>query len=128
MAEKFIFYRNTKSRDDDEHEENVMEKADEEKELISYAEFLADVEGFGEITKDLGYGEDLPVQDDWSVSFHKSTYGGLPCRIFCHTECDFIFLRAEDSRMLHEHHAQDIDPVQWQRATGYGKHNKPSPR
>ena len=67
------------------------------KELIEYEDFVQDLEGLDEIAALLGYGEDLPLRDDWSVSFAKSTYAGLPCRIFGHTECDFIFLRDKDA-------------------------------
>ena len=67
---------------------------------IAYEDFVQDLEGLDEIAALLGYGEDLPLKDDWSVSFAKSTYAGLPCRILGHTECDFIFLRAEDAKML----------------------------
>ena len=116
----FVLYRNTKSRVQYERESGLIDEMEAAKELIDYDEFIQDLTGLDEIAALLGYGRGLPVQDDWSVSFAKSTYGGLPCRIFGHTECDFIFLQAEDAAMLQEAVARDMDPLEWQRHTGFG--------
>jgi hypothetical protein len=98
-----------------------MDQIEEAKELMEYDDFVQNLEGLDEIAALLGYGDDLPLRDDWSVSFAKSTYGGLPCRILGHTECDFIFLRAEDARMLQEAFAGDLTPEEWKRHTGFGR-------
>jgi hypothetical protein len=116
----FVLYRNTKDRVDFEREAELIDQMEEAKELIEYDDFVQNLEGLDEIAALLGYGDDLPLRDDWSVSFAKSTYGGLPCRILGHTECDFIFLRAEDARMLQEAFAQELTPEEWQRHTGFG--------
>jgi hypothetical protein len=116
----FVLYRNTKSRVQYERESDLIDEMEAAKELIDYDEFVQDLTGLDEIAALLGYGRGLRVQDDWSVSFAKSTYGGLPCRIFGHTECDFIFLRAEDAVMLQEAVAHDMTPLEWQRHTGFG--------
>ena len=123
----FILYRNTKDRVEHERQSNLIDEMEEAKELIDYDEFVQDLEGLGELAASLGYGEELPLKDDWSVSFATSTFGGLPCRILGHTECDFIFLRAEDAKMLHEAFKNDMTPLEWERHTGYGK-NAVDPR
>ncbi len=117
----FVFYRNTKDRVAFEREAYLIDEMEDAKELIDYEDFVQDLEGLDEIAAALGYGEDLPLRDDWSVSFAKSTFGGLPCRIFGHTECDFIFLRAEDVRTVQEAFANDMTPLEWQRHTAFGK-------
>jgi len=117
----FVLYRNTKDRVDFEREAELIDQMEEAKELIEYDDFVQNLEGLDEIAALLGYGDDLPLRDDWSVSFAKSTYGGLPCRILGHTECDFIFLRAEDARMLQEAFAGDLTPEEWKRHTGFGR-------
>ncbi len=116
----FVLYRNTKDRVDHEQEADLIDTMDAAKELIDYEDFIHDLEGLDEIAAILGYGEDLPLRDDWSVSFAKSTYGGLPCRIFGHTECDFIFLRAEDADTLRTAFAHNMTPLEWQRHTAFG--------
>ena len=116
----FILYRNTKDRVEHEREADLIDEMDAAKEMIEYEDFVQSLEGLDEIAAALGYGEDLPLRDDWSVSFAKSTFGGLPCRIVGHTECDFIFLRAEDARMLQEAFAQEMTPLEWHRHTGFG--------
>jgi hypothetical protein len=116
----FVLYRNTKDRCGNEHEAEAIEKADELATIIEYDEFAENCE-HGEIAEQLGYGENLPLSEDWHVSFTKSTYGGLPCFIFGHSECDFIFLKPEDAKMLQEQFSKGISPSDWERATGYGK-------
>ncbi len=122
----FVFYRNTKDRVRYEREADLIDKMDAAKELIDYEDFVQDLTGLDEIAALLGYGEDLPLRDDWSVSFAKSTFGGLPCRILGHTECDFIFLRAEDAELLQKgielqkYLGHDMTPLEWQRHTGFG--------
>lgn len=120
--EKFIFYRNTKDRCDFEQEEEAMEKMNDDKEVITYDEFVKDVEGFEEIATTLGYDDDddLPVKDDWHVGFYESEYGGLPCRMFEHSECDFIFLRPKDALMLAQAFNANMTPLEWKRHTQFG--------
>jgi hypothetical protein len=117
---RFVFYRNTKDRVEHEREADLIDDMDATKEVIDYEDFVQDLEGLDEIAALLGYGEHLPLRDDWSVSFAESTYGGLPCRIMGHTECDFIFLRDKDVGMLHAAFAPDMTPLEWQRHTGFG--------
>ena len=81
-----------------------------------------------EVAKNLGYSRDLPMGKDWSVSYSKSTYGGLRCYILHHSECDFIFLRPEDAKMLQDALASEISTAQWKRATSYGKAEAVDPR
>ena len=116
----FILYRNTKDRVEHEREADLIDEMDAAKEMIEYEDFVQNLEGLDEIAALLGYGEDLPLKDDWSVGFAKSTYGGRPCRILGHTECDFIFLRAGDARMFQEAFAQEMTLLEWQRHTGFG--------
>jgi len=116
----FVLYRNTKDRVEYEREADLIDKMEEAKELIDFGDFVQDLEGLDEIAALLGYGEDLPLQHDSSVSFAKSTYGGLPCRIFGHTECEFIFLREKDADMLQAAFTRDMTPLEWQRHTGFG--------
>lgn len=132
---KFVMYRNTKSRVEFEMEEEVMEKMEQDKEVVDFDEFIAEVDqdNFNFVAAGLGYGpgnvlEGITPQDDWSTNFYKSKYGGLPCFIFSHTECDFIFLRPEDSEMLVEHFAKGISPKDWVRHTGYGANHQTDPR
>ena len=115
----FILYRNTKDRVDFEREAELIDKMEEDKELVDYNEFVQDLEGLDELAAILGYGEDLPLKDDWSVSFATSKFGGLPCKILGHTECDFIFLRAEDVQMIQR--GYDMSSLEWERHTGFGK-------
>ena len=119
----FVLYRNTKDRVEFEHEAELMERMDETKEPIDYEEFVQDMEGLDKLAASLGYGDDLPMEKDWSVSFSRSTYGGLPCRILGHTECDFIFLRTEDARKLQEVFASGMSETEWRRHTGFGQGN-----
>jgi len=60
------------------------------------------------------------VKDDWHVNFYKSEYGGLPCRIFSHSECDFIFLQSKDAKMLNEFY-DDMTTMQKKRSTSFGR-------
>lgn len=118
----FAYYRNTKDRVDLEKEGDVIDRMDDAKAPIEFDAFLQDldVEQFNEIARELGYGPDLQVKDDWSVGFYQSTYGGLPCLIFGHTECDFIFLRREDARMLADAHDPGCSDLEWRRRTAHG--------
>jgi len=123
MTKPFVLYRNTKSRVEHEREEEVMDRMEADAEIIDFEEFAENCE-FNEVAEQLGYGDDLPLADDWSVSFSKSQFGGLPCFILGHTECDFIFLKPEDANMLGEHHgqaAEGMTDMEWKRHTGYGK-------
>jgi len=116
----FTFYRNTKSRVDHEQEADLMEKMEEQAELIDYDEFAANVD-FAEVAEQLGYDDDLPLKDDWHVTYSKSKYGGLPCYILGHSECDFIFLQSKDAKMLQESFAKGMTDLEWKRHTQYGK-------
>lgn len=44
----------------------------------------------------------------------------MPCFIFSTTECDFIFLKREDAKMLLERFATSDKP-EWGRDTRFGK-------
>lgn len=116
---KYVYYRNTKDRCDHEYEAQVMEKMGEDSELIDWEEFDQNVE-WQHVASTLGYDEDLSLKDDWHVSYSKSFYGGLPCYVLGHSECDFIFLRQEDAKMLHEFHSQDMTSLEWKRVTSFG--------
>lgn len=120
--EKFIYYRNTKDRCDSEKEGEVMEAMyeDEDGEILEYSDFVTLVAEFDGFAESLGYGPDLPLSGDWHVSYHRSTYGGLPCLYITHSECDFIFLRPADAKMLQEVFGQGMTPLEWQRHTEYG--------
>jgi len=116
----FSFYRNTKSRVQNEYEEQVIDKMMDDAVTIDYSDFVKEVDNFDEITTKLGYDEDLHVKDDWHVNFYKSEYGGLPCRIFSHSECDFIFLQSKDAKMLNEFY-DDMTTMQKKRSTSFGR-------
>jgi hypothetical protein len=116
----FVLYRNTKDRGENERESQVIDKMNSDAEQISFGTFSKYCD-WAEVAKNLGYGRDLPISKDWSVSFSKSKYGGLPCYILGHSECDFIFLRPADAQMLQEAFAKDMTPMEWQRHTQYGK-------
>lgn len=123
MSELLVYYRNTKSRLDDDHEADVMEKMNELAEDIDYDEFcaLVDPASLKSVTDPLGYGSDLPLKEDWHVGYKKSKYGGCECAVLCHSECDFIFLKPKDAAMLQEAFAQGVNPLQWERCTSFGK-------
>lgn len=123
MTKPFVLYRNTKSRTDYEREEEVMSQMEDDSEAIDFEEFANNCE-FDEVAAQLGYNDDLPLAEDWSVSFSKSQFGGLPCFILGHTECDFIFLKPEDARMLAKFHGKSglgMTDKEWERRTHYGK-------
>lgn len=129
MAEIYDYYRNTKDRDQDEHEAELIERMDDQKEPLDYDDFVRDVPGFEEFATILGaMTPDLPVKDDWSVGFYSSTYGEFPCRLFSHTECDFIFLQAVHAKFLYEMHSAGVPPERWKRATGFGPGQIEDPR
>ena len=115
----FVLYRNTKDRCSNEKEAEVIENMNEQAEQISFGTFTKNCVWI-DVAKNLGYGRDLPLSKDWSVKFSKSKYGGLPCYVLGHTECDFIFLRPEDAKMLQEAFSNDMTPLEWQRHTQYG--------
>lgn len=116
---QFVFYRNTKDRVSHEKESEVIDKMDDDKEGIAFSTFSRHCK-WNEVAKNLGYGRDLPLSKDWSVGFYKSKYGGLPCYILGHTECDFIFLKPEDANMLQKQFVPDVGDAEWERHTGYG--------
>ncbi len=116
---KFIYYRNTKDRVGDEHEQEVIDKAEEGKEEIDFSEFKAEVEGLDSLAGHLGCTTDQ-LGGDWSINFYKSTYGGLPCRIMATAECDYIFLLPADASMLAQIQSRGVSGTQWKRATSFG--------
>lgn len=129
MSKPFVLYRNTKSRCDNEQESDVMDRMEAESELIDYEEFAENCE-FETVAAELGYDDDLTLEGDWHVGYSKSNFGGLPCYILAHSECDFIFLKPEDAKMLAEHHGQEamgMSDMEWQRHTGYGKNRAVDP-
>lgn len=118
--EKFVFYRNTKDRCEDEMEAVLIEQMNEAKHPIAYDTFIGYVTGFSEITAALGYKRgELHVSSDWSVGFARSIYAGRPCLLFEHTECDFIFLRPKDRDELTAAFAEGV--AEWARKTNFGK-------
>lgn len=118
----FVFYRNTKYRCNSEQEAEVMDSCEEQREAIDYDEFIQHIkpEDFAEIAESLGYDDELKPEDDWSLAYFKSSYGGVPCFVFSCTECDFIFLKRDDAKMLLERYASGDDP-DWGRKTQFGK-------
>jgi hypothetical protein len=120
VVEQFVLHRNTKDRMDHEKEAEVIDAMYEAEEILEHSDFLVQVADFDGFAKTLGYGPDLPLADDWHVGYHKSTYGGLPCLYMTHSECDFIFLRPADAKMLQEAFAQDMTPLEWKRHTQHG--------
>lgn len=122
MNKSFVLYRNTKSRCDFEQESNVIDQMELDAESIDYQEFDENCD-FEQVAKELGYDEDLSLEEDWHVSYSKSKFGGLPCFVLGHSECDFIFMRHEDIDMLNEFHGKDannVSDLQWERHTQFG--------
>lgn len=124
---EFVLYRNTKDRCADEKESEVIDRMGQDAEAISFRTFSKNCD-WAEVAKNLGYDRSLPLSKDWSVSFSRSKYGGLPCFVLGHTECDFIFLRPADAKMLQESFASDMSPAEWERHTGYGENRAVDPR
>ena len=118
----YVLYRNTKDRCDTEQEAEVMDSCEEQREAIAYDEFIQHIkpEDFAELAESLGYGDDFKLEDDWSLAYFKSSYGGLPCFVFSSTECDYIFLKRDDAKMLLERYASS-DDLDWGRKTRAGK-------
>jgi len=127
MPKPFIFYRNTKDRVSHEQESEVMDQMDDDKESVDYEEFAENVE-HGDVVEQLGYSDDLPLSEDWHVGFYKSLYGGLPCYLLVHSECDFIFLRPKDAQMLHEQFDPGMSELEWRRHTEFGENGAVDPR
>ena len=58
---------------------------------VSYATMLRNCEGFGELARNLGYSRDFPIMKDWSVSYCKSMYRGVPCYYLRQSGIEYIF-------------------------------------
>lgn len=120
MDDKFVLHRNTKDRMDHEKEADAIDAMYDDESSAEYSDFVSEVEDFEAFAATLGYNDDLPLADDWHVGYHRSMYGGLPCLYMTHSECDFIFLRPADAKMLQEAFAQDMTPLEWKRHTQHG--------
>lgn len=120
----FRLYRNSKDMCDLETEADAMQQALSEAETITHEEFVRDVDGkeWQDIVATLGYDDDLPVEQDWSVGFAKSYYGGyFPCRIFQHTECNFFFLLPISIEVMHAYEREGKDAFELIRTQRFGR-------
>lgn len=116
----FVLYRNTKDRCANEQEENVISKMNDEAIQIAFGTFTKHCD-WKEVAANLGYDQGFTLSGDPHVTYLKSRYGGLPCYILGHSECDFIFLRPDDAKMLQEVYTKGISAADWERCTKYGK-------
>lgn len=126
LVKKFVLYRNTKDRCESEREEVLMEQMEEQKEAIEFDRFKTEVEGWEDVARNLGYDDLDFFAKDWSLGFFVSRYGGRPCRMLEHTECDFIFLLPKDAENFRAAFEEDLTLLQKQRATGYGPNHTPT--
>jgi hypothetical protein len=125
---KYTYFRNTKDRGEIETEEAKLEALEENKEPISYHQFTRNVRHH-EITTQLGYGKDLPLEGDWSVSYFKGKYGEWDCYILAHSECDFLFLPENISQQQRTPVAISTVPdLIWKRNTAFGPNRQVDPR
>lgn len=124
---EFVLYRNTKDRTEFEKESDAMDQMETDSEIIDFAEFAANCD-YAQVAADLRYDDDLKLEDDWHVSYSKSKYGGLDCFILGHSECDFIFLKPDDAKMLQQAFAQGMTPMEWKRRTEVGTDHMVDPR
>lgn len=48
-----------------------------------------------EWVENMGYGRTagLLIQDDWAVSFYKSTYKGVPCYYIRHSAIEYVWVK-----------------------------------
>lgn len=49
-----------------------------------------------ELGVEYGKGTGLTLKDDWSVSYHKSTFKGKQCYYMTHSAIEFIFLNENE--------------------------------
>ena len=69
---------------------------------VTYRTVLRHCHGLLGWAKEMGYelrsNQGLTLKDDWHVSYHKSTYAGLPCYYVRHSAIEYIWVnRGEDS-------------------------------
>lgn len=118
---KFVLYRNTKDRCEHEVEGDLIEKMLETAHDIEFKQFAKKCE-WQTVAQNLGYGRELPIKNDWHVSYKSGKYGGYQCYVLCHSECDFIFLQPDAAKSLQQSFAPKVSTQEWSRLTGYGDH------
>lgn len=55
------------------------------------AELRERCQGFDIWELQMGYGPDLPLEDDWSVGYGKGTFAGHPCLWVCHSHIEWVW-------------------------------------
>ena len=62
---------------------------------VSHATLRRHCQELVEWERIMGYGRaaGLLLQDDWAVSFHKSTYKGVPCYYIRHSSIEYIWVK-----------------------------------
>lgn len=66
---------------------------------ISYETFMRQCD-CADLVENMGYATGrevgLHLKDDWHVSYHKSTFQGMPCYYMRHSAIEYVFIRPED--------------------------------
>src|SRR5574337_1611050 len=91
-------------RCDDFDDSNVEElnKMTVAAEDSSYAELLANCEGLLSWAASVGYDDDLPLEKDWHVSYHRSTIFGRSCFYLCWSHFEVIWIKEGDDAKAKE--------------------------
>jgi hypothetical protein len=66
---------------------------------VTYPTILHHCEGFKEWIRSMGYGRGKRrwIQNDWSVSYHKSHYKGRPCYYVKHSAIEYVWVKRNEN-------------------------------
>lgn len=69
---------------------NEMKRRDTS-DVVDAEDMRANCVGFDEMCVQMGYGEDLRIEDDWAVRFARSEYLGVPCYYMSHSAIEYVW-------------------------------------